>query len=164
MVRSGVALALVCAAFLVSCDGHDDPKPAGGQRATVLRFVDDLQAGRVDQACAVLDPDLAADLRLNVLSSARAPKGLSDAARRRWVRRLNAVTRRCAVSLRLLAAQIATQLPAIRAAAAKGPLTKPFPAELWMLGDGAWVIEPRDGRWVITNPDALFAAQERPGH
>lgn len=161
MPRSGVTLVLVGVVFLGGCGGADNPKPPGSPRATVLRFLDDLQAGRINQACAALDPAEVADLRLNVLSSTHAPKRLDAAARRRWVQRLNASTRRCPVALRMLTAQLATQLPAVRAAAVKAPLTKPFPAELWTLGNQDWVVEPRKGRWVITNPDALFVAQEQ---
>ena len=161
MLRSSAALLVLCVLVLGGCGGADHPKPVGTPRATVLRFLDDLQGGRVDRACAALDPSYVPTLRLNVLSFAHAPKGLDHAALHRWVQRLNASTKRCPVALHLLAGQIAGQLPAVRGAAVKAPLTKPFPgAAIWSLGNEAWVVEPRNGRWVITNPDALTVAQE----
>jgi hypothetical protein len=101
MSRLPVVLALVSVAAW-GCGG--EARPSGAPRATVLRFIDDLQARRVQRACAVLDPAEARNIRQNVLSDVRAPAGTA-AERRRFIQRIYDATRRCPVTLRLLADQ-----------------------------------------------------------
>src|SRR5262249_38301072 len=112
------------------------------------------------RACAVLDPAEARNIRLNVLGDVRAPAG-THADRLRFIRRIAEASKRCPVALGLLADQLDKQFPRIRSAAAAAPLSKPFPVDVWMLGNEAWVVEPRDGRLIITGTDALAIAQEQ---
>jgi hypothetical protein len=157
VIRPGLAFALLC--VVVAGCGGEAQKPKVTARATVLRFIDDLQARRMQQACAVLDPAAARDIRQNVLGDVRVPSG-TPAERLRYVQRINAASKRCPVVLGLLADQLDKQLPRIRSAAVSATLSKPFPADLWMLGSESWVVRSRDGRLIITGTDALAVAEE----
>lgn len=159
MGRSGLIIAALCA-VLAGCGGDDPPAPSGSPRAPVLRFLADLQAGRYAQACAALDPVDVRNTRLNVISSARPPQGLSRAELRRWVRQLDADTKRCPVTLRLLAEQLSGRLPAITAAARTAAVRRLGESEVRFLGPQDWAVEPRDGAWRIIGADALAVAQE----
>jgi hypothetical protein len=156
MSRLPWALALVCVVAW-GCGGK--AKPSGAPRATVLRFIDDLQARRVQRACAVLVPAEARLIRHNVLSDVRVPAGTA-AERLRFIQRIHDATRRCPVTLGLLEDQLGERLARVRNAAASTKLSKPFPADLWTLGNQEWVVEPRSGRWMITGTNALADAQE----
>jgi hypothetical protein len=156
-VNRGTALALLCL-VLAGCGGGQ-PKPEGTPRATVLGFIDDLQARRVQQACAVLDPGLARLIRLEALGAVRAPVG-TPAERLRFIQQARAGAQRCPGALRLLAGQLDKQLPRTRADAAAATLSKPFPVEAWVLGNEAWVVEARKGRWIITTANALGDPQD----
>jgi hypothetical protein len=152
-----LALAMYC--VVVAGCGSEQPRPKVAPRATVLRFIDDLQARRMQEACAVLDPAEARNIRQNVIGDVRVPPG-TPAERLRFIQRINAASKRCPVALGLLADQLDKQLPRIRSAAAAATLSKPFPADLWMLGNQDWVVEPRNGRLIIIGTDALTVAQE----
>jgi hypothetical protein len=150
--RAGLALGLLC---IVSAGcGGAEPKPEGAPRAAVLGFLDDLQARRVQQACAVLDPSLARMLRVGALGAVRAPAG-TPAERLRFIRRAGDAAKSCPGGLRLLAGQLGKQLPRVRAEASTAKVSKPFPVDAWVLGNEAWVVEARKGRWVITAANAL---------
>lgn len=151
--RSGIALAMLCLA-LGGCGGASTPP--GTPRATVLGFIDDLRARRTTPACAVLDRDEKRSIRLGVLGGLRAPGATVD-QRLRYIQHMNAATKRCPVALRVLADELDRQLPRIRTAVANTTVTKlgPAAAHVWVLGDQDWVVEPRNGRWVITGTNAL---------
>jgi hypothetical protein len=155
--RFGLALALPC--IVIAGCGGEQRKPPGTPRAAVLRFIDDLQARRVQQACAVLDPGAARTIRLNALAGVRAPAG-TPAERLRFIRGTYAATKGCPAALRLLADQVDKQLPAVRTHAAAAKLSKPFPVDAWFLGNEDWVVEPQKGRWIITGTDGLPVAQD----
>lgn len=154
---------LVVAALIVGCGSNDgDATPEGSPRAVVVRFLDDLGAGRGEQACAVLAPELQADLRERALAGFH-PTGTTLEQRMRSVQHTQAATRRCPVAADMLGRQLGKRLARLRASVVRARMTKPFPVEARVLDDQAWIVEARDGRWMITVMNGLAdaAAQAR---
>lgn len=162
MIRASVlVLAFAVAAPLAGCG--DDAKPAapvGTPRAAVLGFIGDVQAGRYADACARLDPATTPDLRILALSERTPPAG-GIAVRKAYNRRIERETKRCAVSVRLLAEQLGPQgLHRLRTSAVAAKVTSPRGSGVSILGNEEWIVEPRDGSWVITGTDAIPSAFE----
>jgi hypothetical protein len=100
---------------------------------------------------------LHAELRQDVLAGLGATGTTLD-QRVRSVQRTQAATRRCPVAVELLRRQLGKRLAPVRASAVHARLAKPFPAEVWFVGNEDWVVQPRDGRWTITAMNALADA------
>lgn len=148
-----LALATVVVLGLVGC-GERQSTPDGSPRDAVLGFLDDVQSGRVQEGCAVLDPRAAKELRVNLLSELRVPAG-SRAQRLRFTEQTTATTKSCAGTLTLLREQQAEELPRLEAAVSSAEVSRPFPTDAWTVGDEDWWVEARDGRWAITAANAL---------
>ena len=157
-----VVIAVAGALLVAGCGSRDAPKPAGSPRAAVQRFVDDLQAGRYPQACAVLGPGEAKLIRANAIGEFHVPAG-THAERLRFINRTLAASKRCPVALRMFSARYHGTFPALRRAAATGALSHPPGAgdSVWQVADQAWIVEAHGGRWILTGTDALAVAAER---
>jgi hypothetical protein len=156
-----LAATVLLAVVLAGCGGKDEPKPTGTARAAVLRFIDDLQAGRYAQVCAEAAPEVIEDIRGEALGTVEVP-GKTPVERRRRRNAINAKAQSCVGAVRLYLSLLDDRLlPTVRHTALTAP-EEVHGDDLRSVGDG-WVVGAHDGRWQILNYDSIPTEQEQLG-
>lgn len=154
-----VLIALLSVALLAAGCGDDTPaKPQGSPRAAVLRYLDDIQAGRTAAACAAMNDETKRFVRVSLLGSLRIPPG-THAARRRYIEEQRVASLTCAGTMRLAARLLSISKIRERAVSAKlrrmTSVDAPGPV-YWTLGDDQdWVLKSGDSRWIVDGSNAL---------
>jgi hypothetical protein len=156
MVRWAL-LGVVCLCVLaVGCGDEQQSVPNGSPKAAVLSLLDALRAGDYARACDVLSGEEARAVRLAALGNELVVPAGTSAQRRAFINRAHQQAATCEGALRLRTEELGGGLATARQQAARKAVTRPFPSGLLVLGpDQQWVVEPRDGRWVISTATLL---------
>jgi hypothetical protein len=155
-----VSAALV-AVLAAGCGGGDDKSPSATEaRDIVVRFVHAGAGGDRDSACALLEPEVVADLRDAALATFQPSPG-TPAQRLAQVKAFSRRTRACSEALRVTFASARPRVDALarRAAQAQLEWLTIFAGEsAASLDNEQWVVRRHDGRWRIASATALVDA------
>ncbi|MBJ7471427.1 MAG: hypothetical protein JHD16_08985 [Solirubrobacteraceae bacterium] len=116
-------------------------------RATVLQFLDDVKAGKTEEACAALAPEVFATVRNNTLMTL-APEGAPE-DRMASLLKANKESKTCPGTMKLVASQREDEIASLRAAAEKAKAIEGS-GDTWSLEGQKWVLKSSGDTWTIT--------------